>query len=193
MIGSPPGTAGLTGSVTVSTVRSLSKRSLDLEEACLLERAGDTWDNNGPMSEIKVTSFHFNFTYPLRGQTAAFVQRRPPATLPPFRPILRPVFICDFCAILVALLSRSNCSFKSRVLVAGDFSRAIYRHNITGVSNIFEVWCKFARLFKLKACVSAAKISKYAVSVYTELAMLVSPFWILKIKNYNNSQISREL
>lgn len=42
MIGSPPGTAGLTGSVTVSTVRSLSKRSLDLEEACLLERAGDT-------------------------------------------------------------------------------------------------------------------------------------------------------
>ena len=70
VIGSPPGTAGLTGSVTVSTVRSLSKRSLDLEEPCLLERAGDTCDNNGPMSEIKVTSFHFN------GQTAAFVQRR---------------------------------------------------------------------------------------------------------------------
>lgn len=87
MIGSPPGTAGLTGSVTVSTVRSFSKRSLDLEEACLLERAGDTCDNNGPMSEIKVTSYHFKFTYPLRGQTAAFVQRRPPATLPPFRPI----------------------------------------------------------------------------------------------------------
>ena len=76
VIGSPPGKAGLTGSVTVSTVRSLSKRSLDLEELCLLERAGDTCDNNGPMSEIKVTSFHFNFTYPLRGQTAAFVQRR---------------------------------------------------------------------------------------------------------------------
>ena len=93
VIGSPPGTAGLTGSVIVSTVRSLSKRSLDFEEACLLERTGDTCDNNGPTSEIKVTSFHFNFTYPFRGQTAAFVQGRPLATLPAFRPILRPVYM----------------------------------------------------------------------------------------------------
>ena len=55
MIGSPPGTAGLTG----SAVRSLSNRCLDLEEDCLFGRAGVTCDDNtGPMSEMKVTELY---------------------------------------------------------------------------------------------------------------------------------------
>ena len=54
VIGSPPGTAGLTGSVAGSIERSLSERCLDREESCLFARPGDTLVKSGPTSEMKV-------------------------------------------------------------------------------------------------------------------------------------------
>lgn len=53
MIGSPPGTAGLTGSAACS----LSKLFLRVEEFCLFERAEVTRDTNGPISAKEDKSF----------------------------------------------------------------------------------------------------------------------------------------
>ena len=53
MIGSPPGTAGLTGSAACS----LSKLFLRVEELCLFERAEVTCDTNGAISAKEDTSF----------------------------------------------------------------------------------------------------------------------------------------
>lgn len=53
MIGSPPGTPGLTGSAACS----LSKGFLLVEELCLFERAEVTCDTNGPISAEEGKSF----------------------------------------------------------------------------------------------------------------------------------------
>jgi len=53
VIGSPPGTAGLTGSAACS----LSKLFLRVEELCLFERAEVTCDTNGAISAKEDTSF----------------------------------------------------------------------------------------------------------------------------------------